>query len=65
MGDKAGDKSPEKQQQRTGKGFTFEVVLLDGEHINIELDVSTTGTSICLSLCCHNRVMQNNSLLLS
>ena len=41
-----GDKSPQKQpKQRTGKGFTFEVVLLDGEHVNIELDVSTTTGS--------------------
>lgn len=41
-----GDKSPQKQaKQRTGKGFTFEVVLLDGEHVNIELDVSTTAGS--------------------
>ena len=24
----------------TNKGFTFEVVLLDGEHVNIEMDVS-------------------------
>lgn len=39
-----GDKSPPKEQpkQRTGKGFTYEVVLLDGEHVNFELDVSTT-----------------------
>lgn len=39
-----GDKSPPKEpKQRTGKDFAYEVVLLDGEHVNFKLDVSTTA----------------------
>ncbi|KAK7099714.1 hypothetical protein V1264_022779 [Littorina saxatilis] len=50
-----GDKSPPKEQpkQRTGKGFTYEVVLLDGEHVNFELDKNADGRELLEKVCQH------------
>ncbi|KAK7099710.1 uncharacterized protein [Littorina saxatilis] len=52
---KMGDKSPPKEQpkQRTGKGFTYEVVLLDGEHVNFELDKNADGRELLEKVCQH------------
>ncbi|KAL8574014.1 hypothetical protein ACOMHN_029461 [Nucella lapillus] len=51
-----GDKSPPKKQKpqtRSGKGFTYEVVLLDGEHVNIELDKNADGKDLLDKVCQH------------
>ncbi|XP_076440887.1 uncharacterized protein LOC143280176 isoform X3 [Babylonia areolata] len=55
-GSKMGEKSPPKEQKaqrRSGKGFTYEVVLLDGEHVNIELDKNADGKDLFDKVCQH------------
>ncbi|KAK7501055.1 hypothetical protein BaRGS_00007540 [Batillaria attramentaria] len=53
---KMSQKSPQKQPQRqrtSGKGVTFEVVLLDGEHVNFELDKNAEGRELFEKVCQH------------